>query len=132
MQSKSIFGFSLLYKDLEITINFPKFLFSGVNILIFQALIWSLYILPLSLGLSSFSGALFSNISHYVQPPERIPVQKLSHGQSRAWNSCHFLGVLLSLDYYCLIFHISDFGVDHLVMSMCRVFSFVVGRECLL
>ena len=26
----------------------------------------------------------------------------------------------------------SDFGVDHLVMPMCRVFSCVVGRECLL
>ena len=27
---------------------------------------------------------------------------------------------------------ISDFGIDHLVMSMCRVFSCVVGRGCLL
>ena len=26
----------------------------------------------------------------------------------------------------------SDFGADHLVMSMCRVFSCVVGRGCLL
>ena len=26
----------------------------------------------------------------------------------------------------------SDFGVDHLVMAMCRVFSCVVGRGCLL
>ena len=26
----------------------------------------------------------------------------------------------------------SDFSVDHLVMSMCRVFSCVVGRGCLL
>ena len=26
----------------------------------------------------------------------------------------------------------SDFGIDHLVMSMCRVFSFVVGRGYLL
>ena len=26
----------------------------------------------------------------------------------------------------------SDLGVDHLVMSMCRVFSCVVGRVCLL
>ena len=25
----------------------------------------------------------------------------------------------------------SDFGVNHLVMSMCRVFSCVVGRGCL-
>ena len=26
----------------------------------------------------------------------------------------------------------SDFSVDHLVMSMCRVSSYVVGRGCLL
>ena len=26
----------------------------------------------------------------------------------------------------------SDFGVDHLVVSMCRVISCVVGRGCLL
>ena len=26
----------------------------------------------------------------------------------------------------------SDFGVDHLMMSMCRVFSYVVARGCLL
>ena len=26
----------------------------------------------------------------------------------------------------------SDFGVDHLVMSICRVFSCVIGRWCLL
>ena len=26
----------------------------------------------------------------------------------------------------------ADFGIDHLVMSMCRVFSYVVGRRCLL
>ena len=26
----------------------------------------------------------------------------------------------------------SDFGVDHLVMSMCRAFSCIVGRGCLL
>ena len=30
------------------------------------------------------------------------------------------------------IYNQSDFGVDHLVMSMCRVFSCVVGRGCLL
>ena len=29
-------------------------------------------------------------------------------------------------------YNLSDFGVDHLVMSMCRVFSCVVGRGCLL
>ena len=32
----------------------------------------------------------------------------------------------------CKEYNQSDFGVDHLVMSMCRVFSFVVGRGCLL
>ena len=32
----------------------------------------------------------------------------------------------------CKEYNQSDFGVDHLVMSMCRVFSCVVGRGCLL
>ena len=32
----------------------------------------------------------------------------------------------------CKKYYQSDFGVDHLVMSICRVFSFVVGRGCLL
>ena len=32
----------------------------------------------------------------------------------------------------CKEYDQSDFGVDHLVMSMCRVFSCIVGRGCLL
>ena len=32
----------------------------------------------------------------------------------------------------CKEYNQSDFSVDHLVMSMCRVFSCVVGRGCLL
>ena len=32
----------------------------------------------------------------------------------------------------CKEYHQSDFGIDHLVMSLCRVFSCVVGRGCLL
>ena len=32
----------------------------------------------------------------------------------------------------CKEYNQSDFGVDHLVMSMYRVFSCVVGRGCLL
>ena len=32
----------------------------------------------------------------------------------------------------CKEYNQSDFGIDHLVMSTCRVFSCVVGRECLL
>ena len=32
----------------------------------------------------------------------------------------------------CKEYHQSDFSIDHLVMSMCRVFSCVVGRGCLL
>ena len=32
----------------------------------------------------------------------------------------------------CKEYNQSDFGIDHLVMSMCRVFSCVVGRGCLL
>ena len=36
------------------------------------------------------------------------------------------------LRFGCKEYNQSDFGVDHLVMSMCKVFSCVVGRECLL
>ena len=32
----------------------------------------------------------------------------------------------------CKEYNQSDVGVDHLVMSMCRVFSCVVARGCLL
>ena len=32
----------------------------------------------------------------------------------------------------CKEYNQSDFGIDHLVVSMCRVFSCVVGRGCLL
>ena len=39
---------------------------------------------------------------------------------------------LLYLLYLCKEYNQSDFGVDHLVMCMCRVFSCVVGRGCLL
>ena len=34
--------------------------------------------------------------------------------------------------FVCKEYNQSDFGVDHLVMSMYRVFSCVVGRGCLL
>ena len=36
------------------------------------------------------------------------------------------------LHLWLQIYNQSNFGVDRLVMSMCRVFSCVVGRECLL
>ena len=36
------------------------------------------------------------------------------------------------LHFGCKEYNQSDFGVDHLVMSTCRVFSCVVGSECLL
>ena len=32
----------------------------------------------------------------------------------------------------CKEYNQSDFSIDHLLMSMCRVFSFVIGRGCLL
>ena len=45
-------------------------------------------------------------------------------------------GTVSSWSCFCWLYRASpslaDFGVDHLVMSMCRVFSCVVGRECLL
>ena len=41
-----------------------------------------------------------------------------------------FSSSLFSLD--CKEYNQSDFSIDNLVVSMCRVFSFVVGRRCLL
>ena len=44
-----------------------------------------------------------------------------------------FLLTVQSLSIFgCKEYNQSDFGIDHLVMSMCRVFSCVVGRGCLL
>ena len=38
----------------------------------------------------------------------------------------------IELHFGCKEYKQSDFGVDHLVISMCRVFSYVVGRRCFL
>ena len=38
----------------------------------------------------------------------------------------------IELLHLCKEYNHSDFGIDHLVMSICRVFSCVVGRRCLL
>ena len=43
-----------------------------------------------------------------------------------------FLTVWSFSIFGCKEYNQSDFGIDHLVMSMCRVFSCVVGRGCLL
>ena len=45
---------------------------------------------------------------------------------------CLFLTVESFSIFCCREYNQSDFSVDHLVMSMCRVFSCVVGRGCLL
>ena len=46
---------------------------------------------------------------------------------SLLWSDCIELSI-----FGCKEYNQFDFGVDHLVMSMCRVFSCVVGRGCLL
>ena len=43
-----------------------------------------------------------------------------------------FFVVVVVFLFGCKEYNESDFGVDHLVMFMCRVFSCVVGRGCLL
>ena len=43
-----------------------------------------------------------------------------------------FAGCMSFSIFGCNEYNQSDFGVDHLVMSMCRVFSCVVGRGCFL
>ena len=45
--------------------------------------------------------------------------------------SCFYWLYSLSI-FGCKEYNQSDFSVDHLVMSTCRVFSCVVGRQCLL
>ena len=44
-----------------------------------------------------------------------------------------FLLTVSSLSIFgCEEYNQSNFSIDHLVLSMCRVFSYVVGRQCLL
>ena len=49
-----------------------------------------------------------------------------------SFRSCFLLTVESFSTFGCKEFNQSDFSVGHLVMSMCRVFSCVVGRGCLL
>ena len=55
----------------------------------------------------------------------------LNNWSPKPVHSWERMGMLLKL---CLNKKInqSDFGIDHLVMSMCRVFSCIVGKGCLL
>ena len=53
-------------------------------------------------------------------------------GESSSHTSASLPCALFHPTYFFLKWLIHDFGVDHLVMSMCRVFSCVVGRGCLL
>ena len=50
--------------------------------------------------------------------------KEMQKSKMAVWGSLSIFG--------CKKYNQSDIGVDHLVMSMCRVFSSVVGRECLL
>ena len=46
---------------------------------------------------------------------------------------CEALLTVYSFSIFgCKEYNQCDFGIDHLVMSMCRIFSCVVGRGCLL
>ena len=54
---------------------------------------------------------------------------KLTHSQHQA---LFFLTLVSFLIFASKEYNQSDFGIDHLVMSMCRVFSCVVERGCLL
>ena len=46
--------------------------------------------------------------------------------------SCFFADCIELFHFGCKEYNQSDFGIDHLVMSMCRDLSCVVGRGCLL
>ena len=55
------------------------------------------------------------------------------HGLSHSQLLVLFLLTVYSFSIFsCKKYNQLDFGIDHLVMSMCRVFSCVVGRGCLL
>ena len=47
-------------------------------------------------------------------------------------NSTYGHHQMVNTIFSCKEYNQSDFGTDHLVMSMCRVISWVVGKECLL
>ena len=51
-----------------------------------------------------------------------------THGHHQMVNT----KIRLIIFFGCKEYNQSDFGVDHLVMSMSRIFSYVVGRVCLL
>ena len=69
--------------------------------------------------LTFFNLSLNLAIRVHVSEPQSVPVL--------AFSDCIEL-----LHLGCKEYNQSDFGIDHLVMSMCRVFSCVVGRGCLL
>ena len=54
-----------------------------------------------------------------------------SLGKPQLMKACVYLSTMC-LFLHCKEYNQSDFGVDHLVMSMCTVFSCVIGRGCLL
>ena len=49
-----------------------------------------------------------------------------------SWSFFSFLTIECFSIFGCKEYNQSDFGIDHLVMSTCRVISCVVGRGCLL
>ena len=69
---------------------------------------------------------LLSSISVWIW---QWRIHDLSHSQ--LW-VLFWLTVLSFSIFGCKEYNQSDFSIDHLVMSMCRVFSCVVGRGCLL
>ena len=57
---------------------------------------------------------------------------KSSWSEPQSAPSLVFVDFISFSIFGCKEYNQSDFGVDYLVMSMCRVFSCVVGRGCLL
>ena len=55
-----------------------------------------------------------------------------SQSEPQSTPSLVFADYIELLHLCCKEYNQSYFGVDHLVMSMCRVFSCVVGKGCLL
>ena len=90
------------------------------------------YIFPLLICLSPL---FFSQL--FVRPPQTVNLIlnlaiRSSWSQPQSAPGLVFADCIELLHLCCKEYNQSDFGIDHLVMSMCRVFSCVVGRGCLL
>ena len=79
-----------------------------------------------------FNGLLlFSGFPHLLQFSSEFWKKELMIWSTVSFQSCFCWLYNFSI-FGCKEYNQSDFSIDHLVVSMCRVISCVVGRRCLL